>query len=1385
MPKDLDAIETLLAMAVELDDDAERTRFIDQHCDESIRVEVRQMVADYFSAGDLLDSPVVGDFGAALDPPDAPAQIGPYRLREKIAEGGMGVVFVADQNTPVNRRVALKLIRPGLDSKQVISRFDAERQTLALMDHPNIATIFDAGATEDGRPFFVMEFVQGLPITEFCEQQSLDHRQRLELFLKVCAAIEHAHQKGIIHRDLKPNNLLVTLHDDVAEPKVIDFGLAKATMQPINDATVYTRFGQVIGTPMYMSPEQLQWNNQDVDTRSDVYSLGVIFYELLTGTTPFDKQSLGRASLDELRRIICESEPPRPSQRLSTLADRGGQSANDRQTLHSLMLHQSNCGELDWITLKAMEKDRTRRYPSARDFAADVRRFLDNEPVEACPPTRAYRLRKFATKHRSLLTTLGLVLATLVIGTVLAGWQAVVAHREADRANLAQRNAEVQAAIARSMADKAEQAVQQARESQGRESQQRQIAERALYVSDTRLAASQIIAGERARALTTLLNHVPLAKAEDRRSWEWFYLLDRSKQSRLSWNASNSNIRSIDWSSDGEQIATASEDRSTAIWDASDGSLVKRFRAGVRTTCSVAWHPIGSTLAWGSTFDESLIRIWDQATDQIMELHDDTSSIWTIRWNHDGSAMVVGAIPFADREKSKKMGHNLVIWRQVDGKWAVTARGFFETNLRSTEWNFDDSLISVAGEYSQSWLVDAHTLQVVSTFPSQGRASAWHPTRNRLARGLESGECVVINTDNSEEVARFHADGSGVTCLCWSPDANHLASCGSEGIAIWNTSDWSRVAVYSGFSGSVNAMAWHPNSQRLASTGTDGAVHVWPLSPHENQYDLDSESDFAWTDDGLIRTLSDPFTVVDRNGRTGDIKRSTPLPSADRPWKLRGRNLIAANAWDGKQLKFNAATINASHQVDREQYDIPSIAPEGPSGLRWTANRHGNKLAVVAIRGGRPAIHDLTDRSVTELDSHAQPFSRVLFWSPDETMIGLIGHGRYDTGVNLWHLWLHLYDANAGCHLASLDLGPAVQGAGRFAWSPDSSRMVAAGRDGQCQIIEMPKPSDRQSDDREFRVLLRKRMHQSAVTSLSWHPDGTRIASVASNSVVKIWDVNTGDVLLTLPVEGKISQMEWSPDGNQLATRNEQGKIRIWDARDGYAFASSRFFQTRLDRRVADDFEAALEAGDFVTARERLGTLLSREGTWGVLSHYHLGLLDLHAGDPAEYQEVCRRMLEKFSEQESPTDLHFAAWACALGPSAVQDYTTVIEMARQTQQAAPESLQFRCGVGAILFRAGHYRDALATLKPLVVVANEEKLTSTAYVRYFLAMTLDHLGNRSGAIEQLSLANGEAEAELESNPAWNRRLTLQLLRKECEATVGLSLSSTQRRVSGEK
>jgi serine/threonine protein kinase/tetratricopeptide (TPR) repeat protein len=344
--------------------------------------------------------------------------IGPYKLMEQIGEGGMGLVFVAEQQQPLRRRVALKVIKPGMDSRAVIARFEGERQALALMDHENIAKVLDAGATASGRPYFVMELVKGTPITEYCDQNRLALRERLALFADVCAAVQHAHQKGIIHRDIKPSNVLVTSHDGTPVVKVIDFGVAKAIGQHLTDKTVYTQFTQLIGTPLYMSPEQAGQSSLDIDTRTDIYALGVLLYELLTGTTPFDRERMREASYEEMRRIIREEEPPKPSTRISTLGKAASTVSQQRQSDPRQLTYLFR-GELDWIVMKAMEKDRKRRYETASAFAGDVRHYLHDEPVMACPPSAAYRFRKFARRNRVALTLASVVAAALVV--VLTG----------------------------------------------------------------------------------------------------------------------------------------------------------------------------------------------------------------------------------------------------------------------------------------------------------------------------------------------------------------------------------------------------------------------------------------------------------------------------------------------------------------------------------------------------------------------------------------------------------------------------------------------------------------------------------------------------------------------------------------------------------------------------------------------------------------------------------------------------------------------------------------------------------------------------------------------------------------------------------------------------
>lgn len=414
--------EEIFHLLLDQEDAQARLQLLDEHCqhDEALRSRVQALLAAVEEETFMHGSPAPALASHTLPGDAASQRIGPYKLLQQIGEGGFGTVWMAEQTHPVQRRVALKIIKAGMDTKEVIARFEQERQALALMDHPNIARVLDAGATETGRPFFVMELVRGVPMTRFCDEHLLTPDARITLFIKVCRAVQHAHMKGVIHRDLKPSNILVTLHDGVPVPKVIDFGVAKAMQQRLTDKTLFTHFEQMVGTPLYMAPEQAELSGLDIDTRCDIYALGVLLYELLTGYTPFSQDELMKAGYDEMRRLIREREPKKPSTLLKTLAAATASTVAGHRQSETPKLIGLLKGDLDWIVMKAMEKDRRRRYETASSLADDLQRHLDNEPVLARPPSTFYRLQKLMQKNRAAFITITLVALSLLVGLAIS-----------------------------------------------------------------------------------------------------------------------------------------------------------------------------------------------------------------------------------------------------------------------------------------------------------------------------------------------------------------------------------------------------------------------------------------------------------------------------------------------------------------------------------------------------------------------------------------------------------------------------------------------------------------------------------------------------------------------------------------------------------------------------------------------------------------------------------------------------------------------------------------------------------------------------------------------------------------------------------------------------
>jgi WD40 repeat protein/serine/threonine protein kinase len=744
-----DREEAVFAAVLEKSTRAERSAYLDGACgdDHTLRARIEALLAAHEASGGVLDAPPSAVTPTAAYRPltEGPGtKIGSYKLLQQIGEGGMGVVYMAEQTEPVRRMVALKIIKPGMDSAQVIARFEAERQALAMMDHPNIARVLDAGTTESGRPYFVMELVHGVPITQFCDDSKLSPRERLALFVPVCQAIQHAHQKGIIHRDVKPSNVLVTMYDDKPVPKVIDFGVAKAIEQRLTEKSLFTQFGALVGTFEYMSPEQVEMNALGVDTRSDVYSLGVLLYELLTGTTPIERKRLRTAALDELVRLIKEEEPPRPSVKLSS-SDNLPKIAAARKT-EPERLSKLVRGDIDWIVMKCLEKDRSRRYDTVSGLARDVERHLADEPVEACPPSAVYRARKFLRKHRrGVLTTVAVMLVCVLAGV----GQTLHALR--------QRQAEALAIAERERAAEAEQT---AAAKQHEAERARQQLEQTLYASRIQLAQ---------RAWQE--NHISHARELLETHW------DAAGKEPFTFKAHVQSGNTMTVSPDGRRIASSGDGGKVKLWDSATGKELLSLDHP-RQVDDVAFSPDGRRLA--SACWDRMVRLWDSATGKELlsfKAHDDV--VMSVAFSPDGQRLASGG-----RDKLVK------VWDSATGKEVLSLAGHTD-DVRSVAFSPDGQRLASASWDKTVKLWDNATgKKVLSLKGHTGGvyAVAFSPDGTRLASGSQDGTVKLWDSATGKELLSLAGHAGEVSAVAFTPAGTRLVSMDQDGsIRLWET----------------------------------------------------------------------------------------------------------------------------------------------------------------------------------------------------------------------------------------------------------------------------------------------------------------------------------------------------------------------------------------------------------------------------------------------------------------------------------------------------------------------------------------------------------------------------------------------------------------------
>jgi WD40 repeat protein/serine/threonine protein kinase/tetratricopeptide (TPR) repeat protein len=1145
---------------------------------------------------------------------------GRYTLVEVIGEGGMGSVYLADQSEPVKRQVALKLIKTGMDSRGVLARFNAERQALALMDHPNIARIYDGGVTATRQPFFVMELVNGVPLTDYCDARRLTVDARLQLFVAVCQAVQHAHQKGIIHRDLKPGNVLVTEVDGRPTPKVIDFGVAKATELKLTDMS-FADAGAIVGTPAYMSPEQADPSSMDIDTRTDVYALGVILYELLTGAPPIDASQFKRGAVLEMLRMVREVDPPRPSTRLSE-ADAGPNIAASR-SIEPAKLAKLLQGELDWVVMKALEKDRTRRYETANGFAADILRYLADEVVEARPPSRGYRLKKFVRRNKGQVIAASLVLVALlggIMGTTL-GLIAAKNQEQIARDETAEKE-KARAAEAERVTER-DHALGMQREALMREAERADELKHRLGVSQVVLAAAAydnrdvVLAAER-------LDKVPA----DQRGWDWHYLKQQTRGGLFTLHGHTMPVTCVAYSPDGTRIVTGAGMQGTAsevrVLDARTGGLLLDLKGvaipgGVNTpVTSVAFSPDGTRLVTGG--GEALVtgggkanvsgeaKVWDARTGaSLLELKQFTFPVYRAVFSPDGTRIATAC------------GDGMVkVWDARTGAVLLELKGH-RYGVTSVAFSPDGTRIASAGHDQTLKVWDSakggEALLDVPGITSGECTVAFSPDGTRVVTGRRDATATVIDArtgavqlelkGRSRGLDANPDSQMGVLSAAFSPDGTRIVTAGGirrvgGEVTVWDARTGVSLIDLTGHTDKVVSAAFSPDGTHVVTGSCDRTAKVWDARTGSARLELGRDRDdvlaVAFSLDGTrLVTGSGDRTVKVWDARTGQAVvglkgfKGTVKCAAFSP---DGTRVVTGGvaAATGEATIWDARTGMPLVELKgfREGVNSVAFSPDGTrvvTGAVQVRTAGGTEVKVWDARTGAVLL-DLTE-PVTD------PYRGILenmkgvsaSFSPDGTRIlvaGVRGEKRGGRRVKVC-------DARTGAILVELE--GKVEAVLSAAFSPDGTRIVAGGW-GVGKVW----------DSRAGTLLLELKGHTGHLNDVAFSPDGTRIVTASGDRTVKVWDARTGTALLELRGHaGFVTSVAFSPDGTQIAAggcgaAGKPGEVIVWDARvpkpglvleGGLTRVSYATFSPDGTRVVACDRDGTLKVWD-----ARAGTVL-------------------------------------------------------------------------------------------------------------------------------------------------------------------------------------------------